>query len=164
MSFKKLSCALSEALIEDLHPFTPYSMAFMSDYGKVGGYASAYLEVKRDAEGFLHLCRSLGVLEATHAPVLHELVADRLMREEFFRDEQMALIGALQKMASALRGAPATELEQRARALHRDERTRFDRLMLRSGIDPEMRQRSAAISIRSARRGICPNAPAAFSD
>lgn len=138
MSFKTLAVALAEALIEDLLPFTPYSMAVMADYGKVGGYAATYVEVRDDAEAFLDFCGALQLRERVSVPVLPELVLDRLMREEFFLAEQDALLDALKRAASALRTEAEAPLEHRARRLDREQRRMFDRLLHRGGIDPSM--------------------------
>ena len=138
MSFKILAVALAEALIEDLHAFTPFSMAVMADYGKVGGYAQPYLEVRDDAEAFLDFCGALQLRDRVAPPNLPDLVVDRLMREEFFVAEQTDLLDALKRAASALRAEAEAPLEHRARKLDRDQRRLFDRLLRRGGIDPAM--------------------------
>lgn len=138
MSFKKLSRALAEALIEDLSRFTPFSMAVMSEYGRVGGYAETYLELKLDILGFLDLCAELRLqLDLRAVEDLPELVPDRLMREEFFIYEQATLIHALQDAELALGAAAEGQLEAQARALDRDFRRRFDQMLYRSGLDPD---------------------------
>ena len=136
MSFKMLAAVLAEALIEDLQPFTPFTMAVLADYGKVGGYAPDYIEVKRDATAFLALCDTLGLRNAQPPFDLPELVADRLIKEDFFHAELDALQSALKQAASAIRTEDPRELERRARALDAGSRSLFDHLLHRGGIDP----------------------------
>lgn len=139
MSFKKLSLSLAEALIEDLQPFTPFSMAVMAEYGKVAGYAPAYFEVRRDAQGFLRLCEILGLPGAyVEALALPELSPGRLIREEFFQGEKQALMEALTDLAAQIGDESEALLEDRVGAREPEFRRYFDKLLTRSGIDPQL--------------------------
>lgn len=138
MSFKSLAVALAEALAEDLSPFSAFSMASMAEYGKVGGYADPYLEVKRDALAFLDLCAAIGLPSGLRdVEALPNLASNRLMNEGFFDRERETLMTALAIAEAALRSEPDDALSRRHGALEGSLRRRFEVLVHRSGLDPE---------------------------
>lgn len=136
MRLKPLLTELIAALIEDLSALSPYAMAEMAEYGKVGGYAPAYRELKRDALGCFQLCQHLfpGAPMIT-AQSLPALVPNRIMSESFFEDERDQLIRGLGSLARALDGVSPSAFAEGEIAMSPEMREALLWLLDRAGID-----------------------------
>lgn len=139
MSLKPQLIELIAAQIEDLRALSPYAMASMAEYGKVGGYAPAYLELKRDVFGCFQLCSRLFPGVPVQSPDdLPPLAPNRMMSEIFFEDERGALVGALRRLASALGQISDGAYIEQERRMPPEAREALDWLLDRAGIDPEV--------------------------
>ncbi len=153
MSVKLQFAALGQALADDLRAFSPYKMASIAGYGRVGGYAPAYSELRRDVFEFLDVCRNVladGV-DFGRAFELPPLVRKRMMVERFFLEERDALVGALSNVASAARAASDVRLMARFAAVDPMLKDQFAYLLRRAGVklEPTNARRDATLGARS---------------
>lgn len=145
MPFKQQLSALIEILIEDLRALSPYSMASMAEYGKVGGYAPDYLDLKQDVLDLLELWLGLfPEADMRAANDLPPLVPNRMLNEAFFERERERLLMTAQRLDAEVRRLSPEALAARARTLDPRGRRGFQRLLQRSGVELVASSGSAA--------------------
>ncbi|MEM9725436.1 MAG: hypothetical protein AAF909_08245 [Pseudomonadota bacterium] len=136
MSFKLRASALAQALIEDLQQFTPFGMAAMSEYGKVGGYAPGYQEVRADALDFLDLCHAAsfraGAEETARLP---EITPGRAFNEAFFARERETIASGLHAAQTELSATSDDGVHRAFIGLEDEYQRHFEFLLHRSGLD-----------------------------
>lgn len=148
MSVKVRLAALGEALAEDLRGYTPYKMATIAGYGRIGGYSRDYQELKRDIREFCDVSRNaLPEANVAAADALPPLVRNRLMKERFFAHERDALLSVLGSIVEAARRAPEAQVAASFAAKGQMAADQLGYLLRRAGVklEPAQARRDAPL-------------------
>lgn len=138
MSVKMQFAALGEALASDLRDLSPYNMAAIAGYGRVGGYAPDYAELRRDVFEYFDVCRSaLDSADFAGAYDLPPLVRNRTMVERFFLEERDTLLSALRNLMRAAGAASETRLSAQLSVAEPMVKDQFTYLLRRAGVKIE---------------------------
>lgn len=126
---------LLDYLVDELRAHSPFTMARLAEYGKVGGYATRYAALRAEiSEVCFALADALPAFDPGPLKRLPPPPVRRILVETFFLDEQTALIGVLADAKAAVAATPTVVFEEALMRLDRRRAARLEEAIGRSGV------------------------------